>query len=221
LLKFRQTASIVAVLTLDDARDILNPFRERIFAAPLLTAVAAWHSFIRQQPALAMPIDETARANMIHCWWRNEVRRALAPTSSVREVEALGFFAIAVDTNPLVRFKCVSAGAPSNVETEQQRLLARHEYDDDAMVALALAGIPLPPTLLTCGYSLDVAAELKSAEIRCDYGRRLLWRWPIWGDEAEGGGVVEPMPLPDVPGPEPARVRSTRKQNREGYQEGQ
>ncbi len=123
--------------------------------------------------------------------------------------------------NPLVRFKCVNDGAPSNVETDQQRLLARHQYDDDAMAALMLDGIPSPPTLLTCGYSLDAAALLKSVEVRCDYGKRPLWRWLIWGDAASGGGVVEPLPLPNVPGPKPAQVRSTRKQRREGQQEAQ
>lgn len=140
---------------------------------------------------------------------------------AVREVGALGFFAVAVDANPLVRFKCVNGGGPSNVNTEQQHLLARHQYDDDAMEALALVGISSPPSLLTCGYLLDAAALLKSVEIRCDYGKRLLWRWPIWGDAAEGGSVVEQMPLPSVPGPKPAQVRSTRKQRREGQQEAQ
>jgi hypothetical protein len=206
------------VLTLDEARAILDPFREQVFAAPPLAAVATWHRFVKRDPAMALPMDETARANMIHCWWRHEVRRALTSVSGIREIKALGFFAVAVDGNPLVRFKCVSAGAPSNVETEQQRLLARQQYDDDAMTALALDGMPSPPTLLTCGYSLDAAALLKSVEIRCEYHRQLLWRWPIWGDEAAGSGLIEPMPLPNMPRPQPARVRSTRKQNREQQQ---
>ncbi len=209
------------MLSLDDARQILNPFRQQVFAAPPVTAVATWHRFVEQQPKMAMAVDETTRANMIHCWWRDEVRRVLASTSGMREIGALGFFAVAVAANPLVRFKCVSGGAPSNVETEQQRLLAKQQYDEDAMAALALDGVPSPPTLLTCGYSLDAAALLRSVEIRCDYGRKLFWRWPIWGDEAEGGGVVEPMPLPNVPGPTPAQVRSTRRQRREGEQEAQ
>jgi hypothetical protein len=209
------------VLRLDDARQILDPFRQQVFVAPPGAAIATWHRFVKRQPEMAMPMDETTRANMIHAWWRREVRQVLTSTFGIREVRALGFFAVAVGANPLVRFKCINGGGPSNVETEQQKLLARHQYDDDAMAALTLDGIPSPPTLLTCGYSLDAAALLRSVEIRCDYGRSLLWRWPIWGDAAEGGGVVEPMPIPDAPGPAPAQARSTRKQRRDGQQEAQ
>lgn len=204
------------MLTLDDARGLLDPFREQVFLAPALAGVATWHRFVEREPAMAAPLDETARANVIHCWWRNEVRRALASVAGIREVQALGFFAVAVAANPLVRFKCVSAGTPTNVETGQQTLLARQLYDDDAMAALEIDGIPAPPTLLTCGYSLDAVALLRSIEIRCDYRKRLLWRWPIWGDEAESGGVVEQLPLPDMPGPQPAHVRSIREHNPEG-----
>lgn len=213
--------SVRPVLSLDDARLILNPFRKQVFAAPAVAAAATWQRFVEQQPEMAVPMDETTRANMIHAWWRHEVRRVLACTTGIREVSALGFFAVAVDGNPLVRFKSVNSGGPSNVDTEQQKLLARQQYDDDAMSALALKGIPSPPTLLTCGYLVDVAAVLKSIEIRCDYGRSLLWRWPIWGDAAEGGSVVEPMPLPGIPGPKPAQVRSAREQRREGQGEAQ
>jgi len=156
---------------------------------------------------MASPLDETARANNIHCWWRSGVRQALQGQPGIREISALQFFAVAVDSNPVVRFKCVSLGEPSNVRTGQQKDLSRQEYDDDLMEALTLEGIPSPPTTLTCGYSLNLAAELTSIEIRCDYRRRALWRWQLWGDTSEGE-ITELIPLPGTSEPQPARVSS-------------
>jgi len=220
---FSVSAGTVApvILTLAEGRDVLDPHREAVLMAPAIKAVETWQSFVAKAPALASPLDETARAAVIHCWWRTEVRRALVDAKGIREVAALGFFAVAVAQNPLVRFKFLGNGTPSNVATEQQRDLAFHRYDDGALTALGLEGIPAPPTILTVGYSLNAAAELRSIEVRCDYGKRLLWRWPIWGEEAVYGGVVEPMTLPGVSGPVPARVRSRTKPRDEAEEGGQ
>ncbi|MCU1678222.1 MAG: hypothetical protein JWM93_2980 [Frankiales bacterium] len=198
------------MLTLEEAQDVLEIHREPIFTAPLVAAVASWHRFVKEQPEMALPIDSSTRANMIHAWWREAVRRALG-ADGIREIKALEFFAVAVGTSPLVRFKLVNGGAPSNVMTDRQKLLARHIYDEDDMAALSAEGIPAPPTTLTCGYTLDDASLLRSIEIRCDHNRELMWRWLIWGDSAEGGGTIEPLPIPTLPTPQPARITSTRK----------
>ncbi len=207
------------ILTMHEAQALLDPYRESVLVDPAVRAVAMWQKFVVRAPDLAAPLDETARANNIHCWWRTEVRRALGQANGIREVRALGFFAVAVDTNPLVRFKFLGDGSPSNVLTGQQRDLAFHRYDDDAMRALALDRIYAPPTILSVGYSLDAAAQLKSLQVRCDLGKHLLWRWHIWGDQAAGGGSIEPMPLPGTPSPSPAHVRSTRPLREDGEEE--
>jgi hypothetical protein len=209
--RIRQPAIVRAVLNLEDARVRLDPFRQEVFAAPAVAAVTTWQRFVEAQPDLASPLDETARANVIHCWWRHEVRRSLTRRADVREVRGLGYFAVAVGTNLLVRFKSVSSGVPANVATEQQKRLAYHRYDTDAMAALELDGITEPPTALTCGYSVDAATVLQSVEIRCDHGNQNLWRWMIWGAAAAGGGSVEQLPLPGTDGPKPARILSARK----------
>lgn len=205
------------MLTLEGARQALDPYRKPVFTDPTLNAVATWQRFVRQSPDLAKPMDETARANMIHCWWRQGVRQALVNSSGIREITSLGFFAVAAGVNPIVRFKLVGdGGRPSNVDTEQQVLLSRQEYDDESLSALAEEGIPAPPTLLTCGYSLDEVAEIRFVEIRCDYKQYVLWRWIIWGDAGGGFGEIEQLPIPTIPGPRPARVKSAKRRDTKG-----
>ena len=199
------------MLTLDEARGTLGPYREAIFVAPLLSAVKTWHHFVETKPDMAAPLDETARANNIHCWWRTEVRRALEPAVGIKEIASLGFFSV-VTSDVLVRFKFVRAGRPSNVSTDRQVLLNHHQYKLDDMSALSLDGVTAPPNPVTCGYALDGAVQVRYIEIRCDYRGQLEWRWPIWGDAAAGGGTLEQLPIPDVPGPVPAVVRSARPQ---------
>lgn len=212
----------LSVLKLAAARQALGPYRTSVFTTPVLNAVATWREFVRQSPHHAKPMDETTRANMIHCWWREGVRQALVDLSGIREIESLGFFAVAVGANPLVRFKLLGGGGrPSNVNTDQQVRLSCQEYDEDSLDSLTLEGIPAPPTLLTCGYSLDAVAEINSVEIRCEYRPEpnAGWRWVIWGEAAGGISEIEQLPLFDIPGPQPARVKSAKRRDAQGQQD--
>jgi hypothetical protein len=208
-----------AMLMLDDARTLLGPHAPSVFVAPNVGAVEAWQDFVRSAPDLASAMDETARANVIHCAIKQRAAAAVEDRFGARVAARLGFFAVAFDVRALVRYKLLSGGVPSNVSTFQQALLAKQQYDDDMMLALAEDGFPTPPTLLTCGYRLTPDSQLRSVEVRCDYDGKMVWRWPIYGREADGGTVMEPLPLPNMPGPVPARVRSTRKADRRGAQE--
>ncbi len=198
------------MLTLDQTKALLGDYVEGVFAVPFEKAVGTWHRFVQRDPDMAMPLDATTRANMIHNWAAREVRTALVDHPVAHEVSALGFFAMAFNVNPLVRLKLINGGRPSNVATGQQKELMRQQYDEDAMHALAAEGMPNPPTLLTCGYRLDHAAQLVRVEIRCDYAGVCLWNWTIWGEEGDAG-TYEVTTLPLGPDPEPAVVRSTRR----------
>lgn len=208
------------MLTLDQSQAILGDYVETVFATPFEKAVATWHRFVQQDPDMAAPIDATTRAGMIHNWAAREVRTALVDHPVAREVDALGFFAVAFGTNPLVRFKFLNGGRPSNVATDQQKGLKKQRYDEDAMTALVADGIPQPPTLLTCGYRLDPSAELTRVEIRCDYGSLCLWSWTIWGDEGDAGSF-ETIPLPLGPDPVPAVVRSAKRAQERDVEDAQ
>ncbi len=198
------------MLTLDQTKTLLGDHVEEVFATPFEKAVGTWHRFVRSNPDMALPIDATTRANMIHNWAAHEVRTALVDHPVAREVSTLGFFAVGFGVNPLVRLKLVNGGRTSNVATEQQKDLLRQRYDEEAMEALVAEGMPNPPTFLTCGYRLDHAAQLIRVEIRCGYGGDCLWAWTILGDEGDAG-TFEVTTLPLAPDPEPAVVRSTRR----------
>jgi len=197
------------MLTLDQTQALIGDHVEEVLAAPFEKAVATWHRFVQRDPDMAVPLNATTRANMIHDWAAREVRAALVDHSSAREFSSLGFFAVAFSANPLVRLKFLNGGRPSNVVTEQQERLAKQRYDETSMAVLAIEGIPNPPTFLTCGYRLDYEMKLTRVEIRCDYNGMCLWSWPIWGDELNAS-TFEAIPLPLRPAPEPAAVRSTR-----------
>lgn len=204
-------------MTLDEAQRTLSPHLS-VFAPPVEAAVQSWHGFVQREPALAAAFDATARANAIHCWIKSEVRSALEESQVARETSALGFFAVAIGTAPVVRFKLTSSGYPSNVRTEQQQNLASQAYNEQAMEALADEGIFSPPTLLTCGYKLDLAAQLTEVEIRLDYKQACLWAWTVWGDEE--GHSAEQVAFPGGPEPQPAVIRSTRTDAAKGEQAG-
>ncbi|MFZ1926261.1 MAG: hypothetical protein WAU42_08985, partial [Solirubrobacteraceae bacterium] len=72
---------------------------------------------------------------------------------------------------------------------------------------LALDGISAPPTLLTCGYTLE-GADIERIEVRRDCVGHQTWSYEIYGGEA----VVEPLVIPGlIDTTKPAIVTSTRK----------
>lgn len=129
---------------------------------------------------------------MIHDWTIRSVRDALV--DGARELAGYGFFTVVVGGDLAVRYKYVAAGLPSNVATDKQVLLSRHQYDGDLMQALAFDGVNSPPTLVTCGYKLGGDGQIKSLAVQCEYGKSILWRYLVLGEPGVAGNY-ENLPL--------------------------
>jgi hypothetical protein len=193
------------------ARDHIKPIEQLLIDAHE-TAVANWATLVREKPELARPIDAAARANFIHCHVCAEVERRVGRVVGIKPTDKLGFFGLWIEGNILLRFKFVGDGLPSNVATKQQNYLARQEYTDDMMFALAGDGDALvPPTLLTCGYTLD-GDKVGRIEIRRDCVGHPSWHYEIYGGEA----LVEPVPFDGMADTaKPAKVSSTKLKRQE------
>ncbi len=171
------------------------------------TVVDRWFEMVSEVPQFAKAMKPTTRAGWIHDHLCPEVEAAVEDISKVSAHEALGFFALNIDDEILMRLKYVGQGAPSNVATDQQKLLARQEYDEVMLAALGSDPALGLPTFLTCGYTLG-DGELGRLEIRCDYKRKTLWSFDLYGGEA----VSAPLEFPGMPQEAlPALVKSTRK----------
>jgi hypothetical protein len=171
----------------------------------LLTGTKNWQTLLNEHPDLAVPLDTTTRANFIHNHSCTEIGRLVADTEGVTVADGLGFFGLLVGDVIVLRVKFVGFGAPSNVATKQQKLLARQSFTPDML--MALDGMSAPPTLLTCGYTLE-GAEIERIEIRRDCIGHETWSYEIYGGEA----VVEPLVIPGlIDTTKPALVTSTRK----------
>jgi hypothetical protein len=169
--------------------------------------VALWFEMVTKAPQYAKPVTPTTRAGWIHDHLCPEVEAAVADIPGVFAHEALGFFALSIDNEILMRLKYVGQGAPSNVATDQQKLLARQEYDEAMLAALGADPALGLPTFLTCGYTLG-DGELGRLEIRCDYKSNTLWSFDFYGGEA----VSAPLHFHGMPEEAlPALVKSNRK----------
>jgi hypothetical protein len=152
--------------------------------------VASWRELVLEHSALAKPLDETTRANFIHDHSASQLEILVDQIPGARFDDCLGFDALRVSERALLRHKYVGNGKPSNVSTRQQKMLARQEYTPEALELLELAE---PPTLLTCGYTLD-GLNLERVEIRMDCEGLLPWSFDIFGGEFVG----EPLVLPGM-----------------------
>ncbi len=116
-----------------------------------------------------------------------------------------GFFVLVIDDGLLVRPKFCGRGAPSNVQTDTQKLLSYQQYSPELMEALSFDGVLEPPTLVTLGYTLngpDLARLFVLRECR---------GWATSSFDLYGGtAVAEQRTLPGIDEPKPARVASTR-----------
>lgn len=154
------------------------------------TAHARWTELLREKPDLALPLDTTARAQFMHCHVCDEMERHIVNLEDVTPTTRLDFFALHVGHEILLRFKFVGYGSPGNVSTTQQRYLARQEFTEDMTLAL-MGDVSLkPPTLLTCGYTLD-GDRIGRIEIRRDCKGHQPWSFDIYG----GAAVIEPLVL--------------------------
>ncbi len=205
------SGSVPFVIDLSAAQARLGGYHDKLVDAHH-AAIGTWATMVRDQPRYAKPLDTTTRANFIQNHVCREVEIALADDTGVAFPDRLGFFAIYFRPDILLRFKYVGTGCPSNVATTQQRLLARQQFSGELMLALAEVSALTPPTLLTCGYTLDGHA-LGRLEIRRDCKGQLPWAYDIYGGET----VAEPLTFPGTADTaKPARVTTRRRKTAHG-----
>lgn len=193
------------MIRLDNARRLIQPIEGKLIDAHH-AASEAWRDLLTKHPHLSLPLDRTARANFIHCHLESEIGRRIEPVASATTTDALEFFAVRIGTRILLRFKYVGHGAPHNVSTVQQKLLARQTYNEQMVLALTGDIDLAPPTLLTCGYTLTDEAKIDRIEIRRDCKRHLPWSYDIYGGET----VIEPTFIEGMADEaKPARVASS------------
>lgn len=177
------------MVDLPDARAALSTLEPSLIRVHQ-TAIAKWSTLCSEHPDLGTPCDSTTRANFIHDHVEFEITREVEHHSGVVIADGLGFTALRIDPSILLRFKYVGQGAPSNVSTTQQRLLAKQTFSDEMMFALDGDSALTPPTMLTCGYTLDDGA-LGRIEIRRDCKGHLPWHYDIYG----GVATIQPLVL--------------------------
>jgi hypothetical protein len=192
------------VLSLLEVRQQLDPLHP-IFTAAHIGAAKRLRDVTEKFPEAMAALNATERANWLHGQIRSLVSAGVETVESAR-ITAWDIDTVAVGVNLLVRFKYVGGGSPANVDTEQQRLLAKQSYKDVALEVLALAGITEPPTTVTCGYTLD-GFDIGRVMIRRDCAGHDPWTYDIYG----GAAVVEPLLLRGIEEARPARVSSSKK----------
>lgn len=171
-------------------------------------AVGKWATFVKEQPELALPFDATARANFIHPHIRHEILQRVAVLRGVKPTpEQLDLFGLMVDDDIFMRFKFVGNGLPHNYPTDRQKELAAQKFSEGLTELLLGDGSLDPPTMITCGYTLD-GEKLGRLEIRRDCKGHLPWSYDIYG----GTAVVSPLILPGMQdNTRPAKIRSKKK----------
>ncbi len=203
------------VLTFPEVQERLDPLHDALVEAHL-GAAKRYREVAGSHPEVIAALNSTERANFLHGQVRSLVGAGVEPISGVN-VTNWDVFTIAVGVNLLVRFKFLGNGNPANVKTEQQRLLERQQYKEEAMDVLALAGITQPPTIVTCGYTFD-GFDIGRVLIQRDCRGHDRWTYDIYG----GLSFTEPLTLPGTVEAVPAVIRSTKKPASEatGVQQG-
>lgn len=192
--------------------EVQDRFKSLALKEPLIdahkAAAAHWKYMVEEKPELVLPLDATARANFLQPHICHEVaKRVDGIIPGVKSTDALDFFAVWIHDDVLMRFKYVGAGRPHNVQTKQQKLLARQTYTPEMVMALTGDPSLTPPTILTVGYTLD-GADIARIEVRRDCRDHLPWSFDIYG----GTAVVEPIIMPGLDDTaKPATIRSTRR----------
>lgn len=176
------------MIDLDSAQAALAELQPDLISA-YQTAAANWRILLTEHPELGAPCSTTTRAGFVHNHVVGEIAPAVEARDGYEMTDALGFHAIRAGYEILLRFKYLGDGSPSNVATDQQRLLARQAFDDDMLLALDHPSALTPPTLLTCGYTLTNDGKIGRIEIRRDCRGHLPWCYDIFG----GTTVIAPL----------------------------
>jgi hypothetical protein len=199
----------MTMIQLATAQEAIEPI-EPALTEGLTEAAANWETLLTKHSDLALPLDTTARAKFIHNHACAGITQRTTDVAGVKVADRLRFFALLVGDEIMLRLKYVGSGAPRNYPTGQQKRLARQSFTPEML--LTLDGMQAPPTLLTCGYTLE-GAEIGRIEIRRDCEGHEPWRYDIYGGEA----LAEPLTLPGMADTtKPAIVTSTRKKPMEG-----
>ncbi len=181
------------MIQLDEARNRIGPY-EGIFVDSCEAAVETWGSFVAEDPERAFPLDARARANFIHSHLRHEVDRRVADVDGIEPTEGLQFFGVVIGRDTFVRFKYLGQGIPRNYPTKRQKLLANQTFTPTMTATLLGSPSMTPPTLLTCGYTLDDGIQLGRVEIRRECKGHQPWSFDLYGGEA----VAEPLVFPGM-----------------------
>lgn len=166
-----------------------------IFVAAHVGAFKRLADIANDHAAAVAALNARERANFLH----GQVRQLVGvgvETHDNAHVTDWDIDTVAVGNDLLVRFKYLGNGAPANNKsTEQQKLLDQQRYTEKAMNALTLAGIEVPPTTVTCGYTHDgLGIELGRVLIQRDCVGHDRWNYDIYG----GTSVVEPLTIPGI-----------------------
>jgi hypothetical protein len=202
-------------MDMSTAKTLLDPLHKGLVQAHQNVATK-WRKLNDGFPEWTLPFDAGERAQQLHPHVKLEVATLAEEWApNISATTALGFFALSVGDDVLLRFKHLGLDGPHNYPTQQQKNLARQLYDDDMLVAL---GISQPPTLLTCGYRLDAdGMTLAQVVIRWDMKFNPSWEYPIYGETASS---VEPLRLADMPEVAPTRLRSKKTAAQKTEEEG-
>lgn len=195
------------MVEIDHAHERIEPFKDHLIEAHLVVA-DKWANFLRGNPEFAHPLDDTARANVIHPHIRYEVAHRMGGVSGVVINDKLDSFALLIDADMLLRFKYVGNGMPRNYGTTRQKELASQRFTKQMTEDLFGDASMQPPTLLTCGHTFD-GEKLGRLEIRRDCKGHLPWSFDIFGGEAVNAPVVIPTLEDEI---RPARVKSAQEQ---------
>jgi hypothetical protein len=191
------------VVELDYAQDRIEPLKPRLVEGHQ-AAAEVWAKLVKEQPEVVLPLDDTARANLIHPHIRYEVERRVEGLPAVMINDKLDFFALMIGDDILLRFKYVGHGMPRNYGTTRQKELASQRFTP-TMIGDLLGDASLqPPTMLTCGHTLD-GEKLGRLEIRRDCKGHLPWSFDIFGGNAVNAPLVIPTLEDEI---RPARVKS-------------
>lgn len=193
------------MVDLPEAREQLKPITPLIVRAHE-TAAGKWAMLVHDHSDLSHPLGRLSRLNFMHDYTVFEIEKLTAGRADVAPADGLGFYALAVTPNLLVRFKCVESGTPSNVSTEQQKKLARQEFTPTMLTSLTgESAFDEPPTLVTCGFTME-GTEIDRIEIRCDCKGRQTWRYDVHG----GDEIVHPLVLDGMGEPATPATISTK-----------
>jgi len=180
------------MIDLPEAKDRLEHLVPHLIEAHQ-GAMSDWTKRMQEDPAWFLPLNARTRANVLHNHVCARVEQTTASITGVEATDALSFFGLKVGPDILLRFKYVGLGAPQNVATEQQRLLEKQTYSEQMMLSLTGDTSLTPPTLLTCGYTID-GDEIGRVEIRRDCKSHVSWSYDIYG----GSAVIAPQALPGM-----------------------